>query len=254
MEKNFSSVTAVILAAGLGTRMKSSKAKVLHELNGKPMITYVVETAEAVVGKNIVVVIGNQADKVRKVVSEKFDTEFAYQKEQLGTGHAVLCSLMYIPERTKNVVILCGDVPLLRPETVENLLRDHINMDRDVSILAVNINDPEGYGRLIVDSNFNVSGIVEQADATEEQRKIKTINSGIYCVKKDFLADALPQLKPYNAQKEYYFTDIIELGYKGKKNIGALVSCDHEEVIGINSLNDLTSASEILKKRPSKIT
>ena len=212
MKKTCPNTTAVILAAGLGTRMKSSKAKVLHDLNGNPMITYVVETAEAVVGSNMVVVVGNQADEVRKVVLDRFDAVFAFQNEQLGTGHAVLCALMYIPEGTKNVVVLCGDVPLLRPKTVESLLSDHIKMDRDVTILAVNIDNPEGYGRLIVDSNSNVSGIVEQADATEAQRKIKTINSGIYCVKKDFLAYALPQIKPDNAQKEYYFTDIIELG------------------------------------------
>jgi len=176
IESNCSHICVIILAAGLGTRMKSSKAKVLHELNDKSMIMYVVETAESIAGNNIIVVVGNQADKVREMVSGKFDTFFAYQDEQLGTGHAVLCALAYISEATTEVVILCGDVPLIKSETLVSLVNDHVTMSRDVTILAVNTDQPKGYGRLIVDSDFNVSEIVEQADATEEQKKVKIIN------------------------------------------------------------------------------
>lgn len=254
MDSNSSNISAVILAAGLGTRMKSSKAKVLHELNGKPIIMYVVETAKAVAGNNIVIVIGNQADKVREIVSNNSEAIFAFQHKQLGTGHAVLCSLEYIPEASTEVFILCGDVPLIKAETLKNLLNDHINMKRDATILAVDMEKPDGYGRLVIDSAFNVSEIIEHSDANEEQKKIKTINSGIYCVKKEFLMYALPKLKQGNAQKEYYLTDIVKLGYKNKKNIGAFISSDSDEVTGINSNDDLVTADKILKKRLFKMT
>ena len=201
----------VILAAGLGKRMKSGKAKVLHEILGKPMIMYVVETANRIAGNNVVLVIGNQADKVREMVSESAEVIFALQKDQLGTGHAVSCALPYLPDNTQEVVVLCGDVPLLTFETVMRLIKDHVKAKRDISLLAVEIDNPKGYGRVLFDKNRNVSGIVEEADASAEQKRIKTINTGIYCIKKEFLFDSLQKVKSDNVQGEFYLTDIVKI-------------------------------------------
>ncbi|MBU1163659.1 MAG: NTP transferase domain-containing protein [Proteobacteria bacterium] len=249
MQTVIDNVAAVILAAGMGTRMKSNKAKVLHEIIGRPMVMYVVETASKVVGNNIVLVIGNQADKVKRIVSERIDVIFAIQEEQLGTGHAVLCAQPYIPEHADQVVILCGDVPLITPYTLIQLIDDHINAVREISILAVEIDNPKGYGRILLDKNRNVNGIVEETDATEEQKGIKIINTGIYCIKKDYLFDALKKIKSDNVQGELYLTDIIGIGYKEGKNIGVLVGSDVEEVIGVNNSEDLIKVEIIMRER-----
>lgn len=239
----------IILAAGMGKRMKSGKAKVLHEIFGKPMIMYVVEMAEKVAENDVVLVIGNQADKVRKVVSENAHVIFALQKDQLGTGHAVSCALPYLPDHTQEVIILCGDVPLLTFETVMRLLKDHIMAKRDISLLAVEIDNPKGYGRVLFDENRNVSGIVEEADASAKQKRIKTINTGIYCVKKEILFDLLKKIKSDNVQGEFYLTDIVELGYREGKVVGVLVGDDSEETVGVNSMHDLMTVENILHSR-----
>ncbi|MDO9565470.1 MAG: NTP transferase domain-containing protein [Candidatus Desulfaltia sp.] len=245
-------VVVIILAAGLGTRMKSGKAKVLHKVLGKPMVIYVVETAKRVAGNNVILVVGNQADKMREIVSENNELIYAIQKDQLGTGHAVLCALPYIPEHIEEVVILCGDVPLLSSDTVVRLIDDHIKAKRDISLLAVEIDNPTGYGRVILDEDLHVSKIVEEADATDEQKKIKTINAGIYCVKKEFLLNSLVKIKSDNAQAELYFTDIVEIGYREKKVVGILASRDYEEVIGVNTCQDLITVETVMHKRLGK--
>lgn len=247
-------VAVIILAAGLGTRMKSNKAKVLHEILGRPMIMYVLETSQKVAGNNVIVVIGHQAEKVRKTLSENYELIFALQEKQLGTGHAVLCALPYIPEDIEEVVILCGDVPLLTSDTVMRLLDDHVKAKRDISLLAVEIDNPKGYGRILLDEMGRLSGIVEEADATEEQKRIKTINTGIYCVKKEFLLDSLRKINSDNAQCELYLTDIIEIGYKEKKDVGVLIGNDFEEIIGINKRQDIKTAENIMSKRLGKIS
>jgi UDP-N-acetylglucosamine diphosphorylase/glucosamine-1-phosphate N-acetyltransferase len=252
MQTFVNNVAAVILAAGMGTRMKSNKAKVLHEIIGRPMVMYVVETASKVVGNKIVLVIGNQADKVKKIVSERNDVIFAIQEEQLGTGHAVLCAQPYIPRHTDHVVILCGDVPLITTNTLIRLIDDHIKTKRDISILAVKIDNPKGYGRILLDVNRNVHGIVEETDATEKQKGIKIINTGIYCIKKEYLFDALKKVKSDNVQGELYLTDIIGIGYKERKNIGVLIGNDIEEVIGVNNREDLKKAEIIMRRRLDK--
>ena len=229
--------------------MKSDKAKVLHKINGKPMILYVAQTAKNVSENCIVFVIGHQAEQVKKTVSDFGDFEFAYQHEQLGTGHAVSCALPVLPDYINDVLILSGDVPLLTSETVIRLIRDHKSAKRDLSMLAVNIDNPEGYGRVFYDENMNVTKIVEEADANIEQKSVKTVNSGIYCVDKDFLSSALKQIDSDNAQKEYYLTDIIQIGYSEGKKVGAFVSDDYEEVVGVNSLKDLNKAEIILANR-----
>lgn len=246
MENN---VAVVILAAGLGTRMKSDKAKVLHEVQGKPLILYVVETARKIAGDDVVVVIGNQARIVREIVSETAELHFAYQEKQLGTGHAVLCALPHIPEHCDHVVILCGDVPLILPETINGLIEEHCDMQRDISLLAVELENPAGYGRVLLDANKQIVGIIEEADATVEQRQIKLINSGIYCVRKEFLSEALPNINPNNAQGEIYLTDIISIGYQNYKNMGLMVGDNCQQILGINTCEDLKVVDAIVKAR-----
>jgi UDP-N-acetylglucosamine diphosphorylase/glucosamine-1-phosphate N-acetyltransferase len=239
----------IILAAGLGTRMKSNKAKVLHEILGKPMVTHVVETAQKVAGNDIILVIGHQAEKVRQIVSATHQVLFTVQKEQSGTGHAVMCALSDIPDHARQVIILCGDVPLLTADTILRFLDDHVNANRDLTLLAVEIDNPAGYGRVLIDEHRHVTGIVEEADATEQQKKIKTINTGIYCVKKEFLSESLRKITPDNVQGEFYLTDIVEIGCKEGKVVGMVVGSDYQEFTGINTVQDLIRVESIMRNR-----
>jgi UDP-N-acetylglucosamine diphosphorylase/glucosamine-1-phosphate N-acetyltransferase len=242
-------VAVIILAAGMGTRMKSDKAKVLHEVHGRPMIHYVVETARKIAGDDVILVVGNQAQEVRAIISNTAELLFAYQEEQLGTGHAVLCALPQIPEHCDQVIILCGDVPLIQPETIATLVEDHLRARRDVSLLAVEMDNPSGYGRVLLDDNRQISAIIEEADANADQKRIKLINSGIYCIDKAFLLQALPEIRPDNAQGELYLTDIMSIGYQEKRNMGVVVGTNCQQIIGINTCQDLATVDAIMKSR-----
>jgi UDP-N-acetylglucosamine diphosphorylase/glucosamine-1-phosphate N-acetyltransferase len=240
-------VAVVILAAGQGTRMKSNKAKVLHEIAGRPMILYVTEAAQKIAGKNVIVVIGHQAPEVREIISESAQLHFAYQEEQLGTAHAVQCAVPHIPDGCDEVVILCGDVPLIRTETITGLVEDHLSAERDISLLAVELENPYGYGRVLIDENRQVFGIIEEADATAAQKQIKLINAGIYCINKAFLLQALPKIRTNNVQSELYLTDIMGIGHSEKKKIGVMIGTDPSEVIGINTVQELTRVETIMQ-------
>lgn len=242
-------VGIVILAAGLGTRMKSDKAKVLHEICDRPMIQYVVDTARAVAGSRVIVVVGHQADQVTQAASQCGQIHYAIQHQQLGTGHAVMCALPQIPPDVQEVVILCGDVPLIRPETISLLIDDHYQHQRHVTLLAVKMDDPSGYGRVILNQDGQLAGIVEQSDADEDQKKIQLVNSGIYVVNREFLSSALPQIRDDNKQREIYLTDIIGIGCRLKKEIGAIISAESEEILGVNSVEDLHRVEKIMKNR-----
>jgi UDP-N-acetylglucosamine diphosphorylase/glucosamine-1-phosphate N-acetyltransferase len=230
----------IILAAGLGTRMRSNKAKVLHGILGRPMVLYVAETARKIAGDEVIVVIGNQADKVRKVVSKEAPVKFAYQGNQLGTGHAVLCALPYLPDQCEDVVILCGDVPLITVETILRLMESHKKNRRDITVLAVEMDDPTGYGRIITD---------KKGLANDEHKKINTINTGIYCVKSGVLADCLQKITTDNTQSELYLTDIVEVGCRANKNIGVFLGSDAEEFYGINNRQDLNRVETLMRQR-----
>jgi UDP-N-acetylglucosamine pyrophosphorylase len=253
MVNSFDKISFVVLAAGLGTRMKSEKAKVLHELNGKPMILYIIETSKNIVGKNIIVVVGYQAGKVMKTISEKHEVCFAKQDKQLGTGHAVLMAVPMIEKHIENIVILCGDVPLVDTETLKKLIQDHLSASCDMTILAVQITEPKGYGRIVIDEKNRVTRIVEETDADENEKKINIINSGIYCIRKEFLFDAITKIKPANVQGEFYFTDIVNIGYQERKKIQAVTLGDDPfEFMGINSCEDLGKAEKIVFTRMHK--
>lgn len=243
-------IAIVILAAGLGKRMKSDRAKVLHEVCGRPMVLYVMETARKIAGNRVVVVVGHQAESVRKVVSRGYDAAFAIQDRQLGTGHAVACALDHLPPGTQEVLILYGDVPLLEPATLECFLDNHLSDARDLSILSVESEDPTGYGRLVTGPRGEVLAIVEEADADAEQKKIRLVNTGIFCVRADFLSDALGQLEADNAQGELYLTDIVGIGYRRGCKIGLFVHDDVEEVAGVNTLAELVAVESSMRRRP----
>ncbi len=246
-------VAVIILAAGLGTRMNSDLAKVLHPILGLPMLRYVLATASSIVADNIVVVVGHQADEVKRVCSQSPGIRFALQEKQLGTGHAVLSAMPQLADNVEDVIILCGDVPLLKEKTVRLLLDDHRKNKRIVSLLAVEIDQPKGYGRVIIDDQRNLSRIVEEADATAAEKEVKLINSGIYCVGRRFLDESLAQITPDNAQGEFYLTDIIGIGYQANKKIGVMVGDDDMEVSGVNSIDDLKFVEKFMLKNDINI-
>ncbi|MFP4445302.1 MAG: NTP transferase domain-containing protein [Desulfosudaceae bacterium] len=243
-------MAVVILAAGLGTRMKSDRAKVLHEIGGKSMLHYVLESAlDVTVSDNIVVVVGCQAEAVQAEAARLGNFRFAYQAEQLGTGHAVLCALEKVPASARRVVILCGDVPFLSSRTIQGLIDQQQERQADVSLLSVRHDHPTGYGRLVINESGQVIRIVEEADADEEEKKITIVNAGTYCVEKSFLAWALDRLETGNAQNELYLTDIVDIAYRSRRGVTTLTIDDAFEVIGINSVADLNAAEEAARQK-----
>jgi bifunctional UDP-N-acetylglucosamine pyrophosphorylase/glucosamine-1-phosphate N-acetyltransferase/UDP-N-acetylglucosamine pyrophosphorylase len=219
---------------------------------GKPMILYVVEVAQKIAGDNIIVIIGHQADKVKDTVNAKYQAIFAKQEEQLGTGHAVSCAVPHIPKEVGHVVILCGDVPMISSQTLHDLIAEHLRLQRDITVLAVNMDDPAGYGRVLFDGNGDLAAIVEEPDASHEQKRIRSVNSGIYCINNNCLSELLNEIKADNAQGEFYLTDIIQIGRKHNKNMGAVVGPDYREVMGINTVKQLNKAENMMRTKFAK--
>ena len=248
MRLRHENIAIVILAAGLGTRMKSHKAKVLHEVCGRPMILYVVETAAKVAGEHVILVVGHQAEQVREVVTESARVRYTLQEQQLGTGHAVASALPDVPVECRHVVILCGDVPLVTESTIRNLITDHLTHRRNITVLATAVEDPYGYGRIVIDAAGRVVAIVEEADASEEQRKIRIVNTGIYCVAKPFLTRALKKIDRNNAQGELYLTDIVAVCHRDNGKVGAMVAENAQEFRGINSRDDLAAVEGLMRR------
>jgi len=246
-------IAVIILAAGLGKRMRSPKAKVLHEIQGRPMLAYVIDVAQAIAGRSVIVVVGNQAEAVRRAVSGAA-VRYAYQDRQLGTGHAVLCALPQLPDDCEQVVVLCGDTPLLTAPTLKSLVQDHLAAGRDATLLAVELEDPQGYGRVLLNDHQQVCGIIEEADASAGQRAIRLINTGIYCVTRQFLSDALPNVTPDNAQGEFYLTDIIRIGYESGRDIGVSYGAAPREILGVNTPEDLARVEALMIGRAAIIS
>lgn len=244
-------LAVVILAAGLGKRMKSpDKPKVMFEISGKPMIEYVVELAMRVNADRIIPIVGHHREQVINLLREKFpgkNIEYAIQEEQLGTGHAVIQTKELLKDFDGEALILSGDVPLLRFETVQSLIDEHIINNNAATLLTTVFNDAYGYGRIVRDGNGNFMKIVEHKDATEEEKKINEINPAIYVVNSKVLFDALSKISPENNQKEYYLTDIFH--FIPKEQIGTLVTNDELEVTGVNSIEQLEEIDNELKRR-----
>ncbi len=249
---DLSTLAAVILAAGLGKRMKSGKAKVLHEILGVPMVLYVIHAARQLVGSNVICVVGNQAEEVKKTISGRTRVFFAHQECQRGTGHAVRCAMPLLPEKTAEVLILSGDVPLVSEGTLSALVEDHAARDRDLTLLGARLEDPTGYGRILYDAKRTVTAVIEEADASPEQKRLNVINAGTYCARRAFLEETLAQIRPDNAQGEFYLTDIVGIGHRAKKRIGVVIGNNSEEVLGVNTPEDLKRVEALMKQRAGK--
>ena len=240
-------IVAVVLAAGKGTRMKSNKSKLVHKIYGKELVKRVVETAEKSDIKDIIAVVGYKKEEVQRVLGDT--VKYAYQEEMLGTGHAVLQAEEYLEGRKGKVVVLNGDVPIIRPETIKKLIEKSIKNKEYATVLTAIYNNPTGYGRIIRDDGGNVKEIVEEKDLSEEQKSNKEINAGIYCFDIDELLKALKELKPNNAQGELYLTDVVKImNDKGLKT-GAVIVKDNTEILGVNDRMQLELLTKVLKMR-----
>jgi len=242
-------IAALVLAAGKGTRMKSDLVKVMHPLTGRPMVDYPVAAARAAGANRLVLVVGHQSDKVREHFAGAADTTFAVQEEQLGTGHAVACAAEALKGFNGRVLILCGDVPLIRCETLLALLAQHEERQAVVTVLTAHLDEPTGYGRVVKREGGRILRIVEEKDATREERNIREINSGIYCVNGDFLFNAVAGLSNDNAQGEYYLTDIVTMAADRGLHCYSLPVAGPAEVMGVNDRVQLAAAGRILQSR-----
>ena len=245
----------LILAAGLGTRMKSDLAKVLHQLDGRPLINHVCETAMSLSPKKIYVVVGHQADDVKAAVLTEMDAEtagFALQKQQLGTGDAVNAAREYLENDDSTLLVLSGDVPMITAETLASLVKLHSEYrgrGAACTVLSVRLKDPSGYGRVVRDGNGQFERIVEQKDANDEQKEIDEINSGIYCFNTKKLYAALSQVKNENAQGEFYLTDVPQILREQGDDIAIFQCTEEREVEGVNDRRQLAEMEKAIRRR-----
>ncbi len=244
-------LTVLVLAAGKGTRMKNPEmAKVMFEINGKPMVEYVVDLAVKLQALRTILVVGWQKESVIDHISRvNPGVEFVEQKELLGTGHAVLQCAEALKDFEGDILILSGDVPLLSEKTARALIGYHRASDAVATILTAELDDPAGYGRIVHNPDGSVKRIVEHKDASKKELAISEINSGIYVFEKEKLFGCLAQLTPNNAQGEYYLTDVFEMFWKNKWRVSAVKAIDAIEVMGINDIGQLEAARNLLTAR-----
>lgn len=244
-------LAVVILAAGLGKRMKNpDKPKVMFEILGKPMIDYVVDLAVKVNAEKVIPIVGHHREQVINYLNTAFpgkDIEYAVQDEQLGTGHAVMQTEDLLSDFDGEILILSGDVPLLREETMQKLIDEHFTNGNTATLLTTVFKNSYGYGRIVRDEKGKFVKIVEEKDAAEEQKKIKEINPAIYIVNSKVLFESLKKISPENSQNEYYLTDIFH--FISKERTGTVVTNDELEVTGINSIEQLAKMENELKAR-----
>ena len=237
---------AIILAAGKGTRMKSKYPKVVHKVCGKEMVNHVISVSKKSGVNDIVAILGHESDVVKEKLPK--DTMIAMQTEQLGTGHAVMMAKEYINDND-TIVVLCGDTPLVKEETLKRLFDYHIEHGYHATVLTTTVDNPTGYGRIIRDNNEDLLKIVEQKDANEEEKAVKEINSGIYCFNGKSLRESLDLIDNNNAQGEYYLTDTIYIMRDRGQKVGAYNGSTIEELMGVNSRVELSKAEEIMRRR-----
>ena len=240
-------LVAIILAAGEGKRMKSKKAKVTHKICGKALVECVYNSAVGAGADECVVVIGHGADQVRECLGEK--VTYAVQEEQLGTGHAVKQAESFLKGRSGYALLLCGDTPLITAQTLASAVKYHKDNCNSATVITADMENPYGYGRIIRDEHGNLLKIVEHRDATDEEKAVKEINSGMYCFTIAHLLEALNEINNNNDQGEYYITDTIEILLSKGLKVGAMKICDSSEIMGINDRVQLAEASNIMKKR-----
>ena len=243
-------VTAIVLAAGEGTRMKSSRPKVVHEVLGKSMVQWVVDAARAAGVDRCVVVVGNGAEQVEALFAGDADVECVLQEQRLGTGHAVRAALEKTQVEDGQVLVLCGDTPLLRAETLKSLVDAAMSPAHEAgALLTMTYDDPTGYGRVMVAEDGCATAIVEQKDCTAEQALVKTCNAGVYCFDAELLRAHISELTCENAQKEYYLTDMVGILRAHGAAMAAVDCPDAVELMGVNSRIQLAQASRAMQER-----
>lgn len=239
---------AVILAAGEGKRMKSKKAKVVHEIQGIPLVEWVYRSVKNAGIDEVVLVVGHKAEEVKEKMGDK--VLYAFQEKQLGTGHALMQAQEYLKDKDGYVVVLYGDTPLITSKTISDTINYHREQANSATIITAVLNNPDGYGRIVRSGDGSVRKIVEHKDASLEERNIKEINSGIYCFNIRDLTEALKELdNNNNSQGEYYLTDTIEILINKGKKVGAIKVEDSSEILGINDRVQLAEAGRIIRSR-----
>lgn len=240
-------VIAIVMAAGKGTRMKSKNSKLIQKIYGKELVKRAVENVKKAGVEEVVAVVGYMKEQVMKVLGD--EVQYAVQEKMLGTGHAVMQATKYLEGKKGKVIVVNGDVPILRPSTINKLIEKSSENKEAATVLTAIYEDPFGYGRIIRDEGGNVKGIVEEKDATEDQKKIQEINAGIYCFDIEVLLEALKEIKPNNSQGEYYLTDLIKIiGDKGLRT-GAVIVKDNTEILGVNDRMQLQMLTKVLQHR-----
>ncbi|MFQ5673458.1 MAG: NTP transferase domain-containing protein [Nitrospinales bacterium] len=242
-------LAAVILAAGRGVRMNSPLAKVLHPLSSKPLLAYVLDTVFALAPDRVIVVVGFQSERVAAAFPDP-RIEFVEQKEQKGTGHAVLQAESALRDFRGDLLVLCGDMPFIKASTLENLMAHHRKTDADCTLLILKTEQPRDFGRILRDEKGRIAGIVENRDADARQKTIDEYNAGVYCFDKDLVFEAINQLDNNNSQAEYYLTDTIRNLARHRSAVQFVQTGDADEVLGINCEEDLKRAERILTGRP----
>ncbi|MBP3597193.1 MAG: NTP transferase domain-containing protein [Clostridia bacterium] len=240
-------VITIIVAAGKGSRMKSKKSKVVHKIYGKELVKRVTELAKKIGSDEVIAVVGHLREQVQEVLGDT--VSYAYQEELLGTGHAVMQAEEFLKGKSGKVLVLNGDVPIIRPETLRNLLEKSIKNKEYATLLTAEYENPTGYGRIIRDEGGSVKEIVEEKDADVFQKEIREINSGIYCFDIKELLLALKKINNKNAQGEYYLTDVIKIMNEKGLKTGAVTVEDNTEILGVNDRTQLEFLTQVLKER-----
>jgi bifunctional UDP-N-acetylglucosamine pyrophosphorylase / glucosamine-1-phosphate N-acetyltransferase len=248
MKEKVTDTVAIILAAGISKRMNTGTPKVLHEVCGRPMLAYVLDACRAIGMGKIFVVIGFSAEQVKKRFADATDIIWVLQSEQKGTGHAVLCCKDLLKDFTGKTFVLCGDGPLIRPQTLQKLLETH-NGEVAASLATAILDDPTGYGRIIRDANGNLKGIVEHKDCTAEQLKIKEVNPSYYLFDNQKLFESLGEVKNNNVQKEYYLTDVLGIMLTKGYKVAVVAAVRPEEAMSVNTKDELEKLCQIMKAR-----
>jgi bifunctional UDP-N-acetylglucosamine pyrophosphorylase/glucosamine-1-phosphate N-acetyltransferase len=239
-------VACVILAAGEGTRMKSTRAKVTHELAGKPLILYALETAKSIDPEKVIVIVGHDSERVKNAIGE--GVCFVEQTPQRGTGHAVLQIKSMLSKYEGTVLILSGDVPLVKPETLRRLVHAHMNAGAACTLLTAVLKDPTGYGRIIRRGSGKIYKIVEEGEASLFERVVEEINSGIYCFSSSHLSSSIERLSPQNRQEEFYLTDVVEMLAEAGMIVESVQVDEPDEILGINSRLELAQAEAVMQR------
>ena len=245
-----SNTAAVILAAGLGKRMKSDLPKILHNLNGKYLIDHVIDNVKHVGVEKVVLVIGHKHELIEAKLADR-GVDFVVQIPQLGTGHAVQKAVPALGDFSGDLLVLCGDMPLVSPATISNLLKMRRETDSAATVLTVILADPGSYGRIVRHSDGSLKAIIEYRDADEKTRLIKEVNTASYCFDYQQLMPVLDQLKAENAQSEYYLTDTIHLLNRKGLKVTALTSDNPNEGLGVNSQEELDVMETLLREQIS---